>query len=145
MLAAITSGLAGALALTALHETTRHNVPQAPRMDILGKRALARGLRGMGYEPPHGQALHQAALAGDVASNTLYYSLIALGSPTNAPVNGALLGFAAGVGALVLPGPMGLGTKPSRKTSATAAMTVALYTAGGIAAGAAYAALADER
>jgi hypothetical protein len=107
-------------------------------MDLLGERAIAKGLHGMGLEQPSEDRLHQAALAGDVLSNSLYYSLIGLGRPENAVRNGALLGLAAGMGGMLLPGPLGLGEAPSNRTRATQAMTVAWYLLGGVAAGLAY-------
>src|SRR3954447_6028938 len=41
---AVASGAAGALALTAVHQLARRRVRRAPRMDVLGMRAIARGL-----------------------------------------------------------------------------------------------------
>jgi hypothetical protein len=54
---------------------------------------------------------------------------------------------AAGLGAVLLPGPMGLGNEPSTRTPGTAAMTVAWYFAGGLVAGLAARAIGggDER
>ena len=64
--------------------------------------------------------------------------------PQNAVACGALLGLTAGVGALVLPGPLGLGEAPAKRTGGTAAMTLAWYTLGGLAAGLAYQLLGGE-
>lgn len=140
-LEAVAAGAAGAAALTLVHETVRRVRDDAPRMDVLGERAIAGGLRAAGVEPPAEPRLHQAALAGDLVSNTAYYALVGLGGPEGAVARGALLGLAAGVGAVYLPGPLGLGMAPSRRTPQTAAMTVAWYTLGGLAAGAVYRAL----
>ena len=134
-LSALGSGLAGACALTALHETTRRTIPDAPRMDVLGMRAIRGLMRCCGQKPPSGDALHELALGGDVVSNTLYYSLVGTGNADTAPARGLMLGIAAGVGAVVLPGPLGLGTGPSSRTFATQAMTVGMYALGGLAAG----------
>jgi hypothetical protein len=82
--------------------------------------------------------LHGWALAGDLALNSLYYSLVGVGDREGAFQRGVLLGLAAGVGAVALPGPLGLGTGPSARTPATQAMTVAWYLVGGLAAAAAY-------
>jgi hypothetical protein len=135
---AVVGGAAGALALTLVHEAVRRAVPDAPRMDILGERAITAGLRAAGAEPPPDPRLHDLALAGDLASNTAYYALVGLGGPSGAVARGGLLGLAAGLGAVFLPGPLGLGTGPSRRTQRTAAMTVAWYTLGGLVAGAVY-------
>lgn len=137
-LEAVAAGAAGAAALTLVHETVRRVRDDAPRMDVLGERAIASGLRAAGAEPPAESRLHAAALAVDLASNTAYYALVGLGGAEGAVARGALLGLVAGVGAVYLPGPLGLGTAPSRRTTQTAAMTVAWYTLGGLAAGAVY-------
>lgn len=138
----LASGLIGAGALTLLHETARRNIPEAPRMDLLGMRALARMMRAAGREPPDADRLHQVTLVGDLVSNGLYYSLVGAGGPDGALLRGALLGLAAGAGAVLLPGPLGLGTAPAERTTATAAMTVGWYLVGGLAAAAAYRLLA---
>jgi hypothetical protein len=138
---ALLSGLAGAAALTALHETVRRVRHDAPRMDTLGRRAIAKCLEATGLEVPPEDQLQAMALGGDVIANTLYYSLACLGKPSFA--RGAALGAAAGFGALVLAPLMGLGSRPGARTPHTAALTVAWYTAGGLAASAAHQALAE--
>jgi hypothetical protein len=74
-------------------------------------------------------------LAGDLVANALYYALATRGAPDRAPWRGTLLGALAGVGGVVLPGPLGLGRRPSRARNSTAALTVAWYALGGLAAG----------
>lgn len=138
---ALGSGLAGAVALTAIHETARRYLDDAPRMDVLGMRAITKSLRAIDQEPP--VPLHEITLAGDILTNSLYYSLVATGDARTALVRGLLLGAAAGVGAVVLPERIGLGDQPSH-TTATKAMTVAWYTAGGLVAAATYALLAQD-
>ena len=133
-LQAVGSGFAGAAAVTLLNESARRVIPRAPRLDALGMRAIARGLRAAGQEPPQGERLRGVALAGDLVSNTLYYSLAgAAGGGRNAWLLGSLLGLGAGAGAAFLPPRIGLGRQPG-ETSATRAMTVAWYLAGGLAA-----------
>ncbi|QCR24237.1 hypothetical protein [Pontibacter sp. SGAir0037] len=142
ILKALASGLAGACVLTLLHETTRHTVPNAPRMDLLGMRAIADIMKGAGKEPPADDKLHRMAMAGDIVSNSLYYSLAGTGN--GAWLRGALLGAGAGLGAIVLPGPLGLGEAPSSRTPQTKAMTFGLYLAGGLVAAAVGHLLASE-
>lgn len=132
ILPSLGSGLIGAVALTVLHETVRRFLPEAPRADILGMRAIKKVMESADAEPPADDELHDWALGGDVLSNTLYYSLIGLSKPKNAMLTGAALGLAAGVGAVTLPGPMGLGTAPTKRTEATIAMTIGWYLAGGL-------------
>jgi hypothetical protein len=55
------------------------------------------------------------------------------------------LGLAAGLGAVFLPGPLGLGSAPSNRTTQTQAMTVGWYLLGGLAAGLAYQTLGSRR
>lgn len=138
---AIISGFLGAGVLTLIHETVRRAVPNAPRMDLLGMRAIDRSLRAIDQAPPAGPELHRTALAADLLFNTLYYSLVGVGQPEHAVTRGTALGLAAGVGAVALPGLLGLGTDPSQRTPATAAMTIVWYLAGGLAAALAFRAL----
>ena len=138
-LQAIGSGVAGAMALTAVHETARKTLEDAPRMDVLASRAIAGSLEALGQQPPSDERLYEAAMVGDIVSNSLYYSLVGRGNVEGAPARGALLGLLAGIGAVTLPGPMGLGRAPSARSGSTAAMTVGLYLAGGLAAGIAHA------
>ncbi len=135
ILSSLAAGFAGALALTALHETARRLRPaDAPRMDVLGERGL-RKLLGMAELPqPSEGVAYTATMLGDVLSNGLYYSLVGAGKHTVR--RGLMLGAAAGAGGVLLPGPLGLGTGPSRRTPQTEAMTVAWYTVGGLVAGA---------
>jgi hypothetical protein len=138
ILPSLGSGLMGAVALTILHETARRFIPDAPRADILGMRAIKKVMEETDAEPPADDELHGWALGGDIVSNTLYYSLIGLTKPKDALVAGAVLGLAAGVGAVELPGPMGLGTTPTRRTEATVTMTIGWYMVGGLVTAAAY-------
>ncbi len=126
-------GIVGSCALTVAHEVLRHTVPNAPRMDLLGERGLNKVLGMAGGKPLRGQALFEATLAGDIVSNAATYALIGCGK--KAVVRGTLLGAVLGLGAVVLPGPLGLGKTPSQKTPATELMTIGLYTLGGLVAG----------
>jgi hypothetical protein len=127
----LAGSFAGACVLTIVHETVRRFVPDAPRMDILGMRSIAKLMKKADLKPPQDkQDLHTMALVGDVVSNTLYYSLTGTGK--NALWRGTMLGLAAGAGAVLLPGPLGLGEKPSNKTTQTQAMAVSYYLLGGL-------------
>ncbi len=139
LLMALGSGLAGALALTLLHETGRRVIPEAPRMDILGMRVIARTMNRAGQPPPTRERLHSMALAGDIAGNALYYSLVGAGAPgSGAWLRGGLLGLLAGLGGVFLPSSLGLGSGPSSRTRQTQALTVLWYLVGGLAAAAAH-------
>ena len=133
---AAVSGLAGAATVTALNEGLRWAAPgRAPRMEILGMRAAKAGFEAAGVEVPPRRQLMPMTFAAEAVSNSAYYSLVGLAKPENAIVTGALLGLAAGIGAVVLPGPMGLGKEPSARSTETKLMAVAWYLAGGIVAG----------
>jgi len=137
-------GIAGALTVNLLNESARRLIPHAPRMDVIGRRALARVLKKAGVPAPRGGPLVGLALAGDILSNSLYYSATALGAEQSAVRRGTLLGLAAGLGAATLPGPLGLGPQPGKKTPYTELLTVAWYTLGGLAAGAVYRAASSQ-
>ena len=134
---ALGSGLAGAATLTAVHETARRRMRNAPRMDVIGMRALGRTMERAGLRRPPQRTLFRETMVGDIVSNTVWYSLVALGSPERVWRRGLLLGLAAGAGAVVLPPMLGLGRSPGTRTPRTQVLTVAWYVAGGLAAAAA--------
>ncbi len=134
---ALANGIVGASVLTLLHESVRRLRPDAPRMDVLGMRGLAKLMRAKGVTPPRKDRLHTVTMVGDLISNGLYYSLVGSGRDEGVWRRGALLGLAAGVGGVVLPPLLGLGSSPSARTTETKVMTVGWYLAGGVAAAAA--------
>ena len=132
---ALLSGIAGAAALTAVHQAAQRLTDSAPRMDVVGMRAIARGKpaaetasAGSTIPEPTNPALYNMALAGDLVFNSAYYSLATTWT------RGAALGLLAGIGALVLPKKMGLGDPPKSELLSNQLMTVAWYTIGGLAA-----------
>jgi hypothetical protein len=132
---AILGGVAGAAALTLIHETVRRVDEDAPRMDLLGMDALSKSLEAVDADVPKKATLFKITMAGDIISNSLYYSLAGIGDEKTAPLKGAALGLAAGLGAVYLPKPLGLKEEPSNRTLETKLMTVGYYLAGGIVAG----------
>ena len=128
----LAGGLAGAIALNILHETVKRLYHDAPRVDLVGEDALTKIGNKVNVEPPTGNKLYAATLAGDLLSNTLYYSLIGAGKRKGLFWRGAAMGLAAGVGALTLTKPMGLSDAPVTRTDATKILTVTWYTFGGI-------------
>jgi hypothetical protein len=131
-LIALGSGLAGACAVSLIHETVRRVVPEAPRMDLLGMNAISKGLKAAGQKVPDEKNLFTWALAGDLVSNALYYSLSGIGKEKNIWTRSAALGLIAGLGAVTLPEPLGLNEKYSNRTLATQIMTVGLYVTGAL-------------
>lgn len=133
---ALAGGAVGASVVTALHESVRRLRPDAPRMDVLGMRAISAVMRSGGMKPPAADRLHTITMIGDLLGNGLYYSLVGTKGDDRVWLRGAVLGLAAGIGGVVLPPLMGLGSRPSGRTTQTMIMTVAWYLAGGFAAAA---------
>ncbi|HTM93659.1 MAG TPA: hypothetical protein VL095_14660 [Flavisolibacter sp.] len=131
-IASLGGGLAGACAVTLLHESVRKIVPKAPRMDLLGMNAISKGLNAAGIKTPTGTSLYTMALAGDILSNSLYYSLAGTGNDRNLWLKSSLLGLTAGIAAVTLPGPLGLEERHSNRTLETKLMTVGLYVTGAL-------------
>lgn len=129
------AGAVGAVTTTLLHEFSRRLLPDAPRVDLLGMQALAQGLRAVGLAVPGGRPLYGLTLAGDLVSNTAYFSLVSASPQARAPLAGLALGVAAGLGAVYLPPVLGLNAQLTTRTRTTGLLTVALYTIGGLAAG----------
>jgi hypothetical protein len=126
----LTSGAAGAVALTLLHELARRRIPYAPRMDVVAMRGLVRMLPAVRERRLRSRDLHRVALIGDLVSNSLYYAAVAARTPKATWTRAAALGVAAGAGALLLPQPMGLGAPPNSHIRRNQAMTMAWYVAG---------------
>jgi hypothetical protein len=133
-LRSMTSGAVGALTLTAIHEAARRRLAYAPRMDVVGMRALRQLVPALRHEPPRSSRLHRLALAGDLLANTLYYSAIPARDAATTWTRAALLGLAAGAGAVLVPARAGLGNPPNSEMRANQAMTIAWYVAGALAA-----------
>lgn len=133
---ALAGGIAGALVLTGLHESARALLNHPPRMDVIGERALRRSFEALGQRPPRGRRLYRATLAGEVLSNSLYYSIVGAAAPSRQLRTGLLVGLIAGIGAVLLPPRLGLGHPPGEKSPITPLLTIAWYTAGGLAAAA---------
>ncbi len=129
---ALEAGLAGATALTILHEFVRLIDKDAPRMDELGMEAISKLASKIGIDVPKKDQLYFITTASELISNGLFYSMIGSGDKENTVLRGAALGLTAGIGAIALPGKMGLDERASTRTNKTKIMTVALYLVGGI-------------
>lgn len=128
----ILGGMAGAVVLNLVHETARQYMPNAPRVDLIGKEAINKSLTGANKKPLHGKPLYITTLGADIAANALYYSLAGTGNDKNIMLKGVALGLAAGIGALTLTDKLGLDDSPVNRTTETKLLTVAWYTLGGI-------------
>src|SRR3990170_3333107 len=120
LLSAIGGGIAGACALTMIHQILKSIDPDAPRMDLLGMEAISIGLKKADYDIPSRENLYRTTMAGDLISNSLYYTLVGAGRKKKALYRGAALGLAAGIGGVLLPKPLGLHSEFSSRTPKTA-------------------------
>jgi hypothetical protein len=130
---AMVSGLTGALVLTAIHEGVRQVRRDAPRMDLVGRRGLARLLRKLDLQRLSDREMYLLTLAGDISSNALYYAALLTKPEAHVFRRAALGGGLAGAGALVLPTVLDLGESPREQRVSTRVMTVAWYTLGALA------------
>lgn len=131
LLTSLAGGLVGAISVTILHELIRKVDPSAPRLDRLGEQAAARIIQKTGHKAPSENKLYTPALVGDIIGNTLFYSLA--GTRIKKAVStGGLLGLSAGLGAIKLPGALGLNPAHTNLTSKRRWLTVGLYLAGGL-------------
>src|SRR4051812_22637742 len=125
-------GLAGALALNILHQTYKQYDSKAPRVDLVGEEALSKIIKSLGKHPPTGKSLYMTTLGADIVSNAVYYSLIRQGNLKNIIPRGIIFGTTAGVGAVSLPKPLGLGDAPVTRTATTKVLIVTWYLAGAL-------------
>ena len=129
------AGAAGAIALNVLHETLKKESNDVPRVDLLGEDAVQKVLKYFGSSVPDKASLYKTTLAGDLISNTLYYSLIGAGNQKYLWPKAVFLGLTAGIGAVKLPEPMGLDPEPVTKTDQVKVLTVGYYIFGAIVTG----------
>jgi hypothetical protein len=134
---AFAAGTVGATALTAIHQLARAISDDAPRMDVVGSRAIVKTIEAAGGTVPSMPTVDRMALAGDLLCNSAYYSLIPCGRRAHVWPRAVALGLAAGIGALVLPRRLGLGDPPRSFRPANQVMTVAWYLLGALATAAA--------
>ena len=131
----LAGGLAGALTLNLLHETYRQIDKDAPKIHLIGEEALLKILKSANLPlPKNRDELYKWTLAGDIISNTAFYSLIAAGKPKNLLKRALILSMAAGVAGVFAPKKMGLNNAPTDRTLETKVLTVLWYTLGGLAA-----------
>lgn len=130
-------GLAGACTLTLLNESVKKLDKDAPRMDLLGMNAAARLMKGNSILAQTAENLFPVALAGDLVTNSLYFSMAEGGNKKDTLIRGTLLGLAAGFGVVVLPKTLGLNEEATTRTMKTKILTVTWYLIGGLVAAAA--------
>ncbi len=130
--ALIAGGLAASVTVTAVHQILKAITSKSPRMDLLGMEVLDKGYEKAGADKPSYDTRYWMTMAGDIVSNAAYYSLAGAGGKKGLFAKGGLLGALAGIGALVLPKPMGLNPAHSNRTKTTKLLSVGLYLLGGL-------------
>lgn len=133
-IAGLVGGLAGAITTTILHELLRRNYKGAPRLDKLGEEALDKTVSKFNGKHIPAEKQYPASMAADLISNTLYYSTAAF-KPARAVLTGTILGATAGIGAIKLPGKIGLNASTTSATPKRKILTIGLYMVGGLVAG----------
>jgi hypothetical protein len=128
------AGLGGAVVLTLVNEIGHRVASESPRLDVLGMRAVVRGLRTAGREPPQGRVVPLLALAGDLAGNALVYGAAVRAKPERGPGRGLLAGLVAGTIATLVGPRLGMNNRTGYHWGRRLAM-VAFYALGGLAAG----------
>ncbi|WP_379963088.1 hypothetical protein [Epilithonimonas sp. UC225_85] len=121
----ILAGLGGAIALNILHETIRKNFTNVPHINEVGEEALIKLTDNTPINIEGENELYAATLVGDIVSNGFYYAATA----TN---HNIVSGLMAGVGAIALPGKMGLDDDPVASNNKKKAMTVGYYLFGAL-------------
>ena len=125
------AGLSGAVALNVLHESIK-NKRSTPRIDQLGEQALQKTVRYFGGNITDSDQLYTVTLAGDLVSNTIYYSWIASSKTSFIWPKAMAMGLLAGFGAITLPEHLGLNPKAVTKTERVKIMTIGYYVFGAL-------------
>ncbi|WP_316825974.1 hypothetical protein [Pedobacter miscanthi] len=129
------AGLGGAIVLNILHESLKNSGKDMPHIDELGEEALQKSLAHFDSQIENKQTLYLTTLAGDLAGNAVYYSLIGGRNSLIWP-KAVIFGLSAGIGAVRLPKPMGLDPKHTAGNDTKAAMTITYYLIGALVTGA---------
>jgi len=127
----MTAGLIGSVALNILHEIVRKNVRNAPQINLLGEEVVNKTLSQVGTPIVDAEDLHKVTLEADLIANATYYSMIGGNSRYIWP-KAVALGLSAGIGAIQLPEPLGLDSRPVTRTTQTKVLTVGYYLFGAL-------------
>ncbi|MFC6101462.1 SpoIIAA family protein [Olivibacter domesticus] len=128
----LAAGLVGAIALNVVHETLKRRMAHAPRIDQLGKEAIAKSTDKLANYKPSEKNLYAASLASDLVSNSLFYSLIPSTDKNVLWAKSIVYGLGAGLGAVILPAKFGLNDRGVTKTTQTKGLTIAYYLFGAL-------------
>lgn len=126
------AGLGGAVVLNILHESLKNKGRNMPHIDRLGEEALQKSIGYLGTSIEDEHTLYLSTLAGDIAGNAIYYSLIG-GKNSLIWPKAIMFGLAAGIGAVTLPKPMGLDATPVARNAKSTVLTIGYYLTGALA------------
>jgi hypothetical protein len=135
VMSSMAGGLAGALSVTMMQELLKRVDPSAPRIDLLRKQAAFKIADKMGNGSTTARTVNSMGMAGDIISNTLYFSLTAAAGKRAIPI-GSILGLSMGAGAIALPSKLGLNSYFTGGTRKRKLMTMGMYLVGGLVAAA---------
>ena len=132
---AIEGGITGATTLSLLQEALHKIDAKAPRTKLLNSPGILKRIKKQSKKKGMLSNKLYINLAGELLSNAAYFGLTALGKKKNAVLRGGLLGAAAGLGSAFLND--NNEEDPAADTLKSKILTLTLYTAGGMLAGAA--------
>lgn len=135
---ALEGGLAGATTLTLLHEAIDKIDPKAPKTRLLHNSRLLKKIKKQSNKKGRIPIKFYIRLATELLASAGYFGLSGLGKKKNAVLRGGLLGAAAGLGVAFLNSQDEEDkNQENRNATRDKILTIALYTAGGLIAGAA--------
>jgi hypothetical protein len=143
LFAVLGAGLAGAASLSILNELSRRLDPKAPRLELIGERALSAGMRRLGARRPHRAKLRKLAVLSDMLANSIVYGALFAGR-SRPWQRGTLGGLLAGASALALAPASGI-KRPLQAAPAATQLALARYLGAGLAASALYAAVTSDK
>jgi hypothetical protein len=131
---AIEGGITGATTLSLIQEALHKIDPKAPRAKLLNSPGIIKRIKKQSKKKGGVSNKLYINLASELLSNAAYFGLTALGKKKNAVLRGGILGAAAGLGSAFLNDDK---SEESKASINNKILTVTLYTAGGMLAGAA--------
>ena len=131
---AIEGGITGATTLGLIQEALHKIDPKAPRAKLLNSPGIIKRIKKQTKKKGGVPGKLYINLAGELLSNAAYFGLTALGKKKNAVLRGGILGAAAGLGSVFLNEDKSEDKQTDIKNKI---LTITLYTAGGMLAGAA--------
>ena len=126
------AGLAGSLALTAVHQIFKKYSSEAPNLEEVGEVAVRASLDKANLQPTDEEEVYAAAMGGNILSNALLFSTLATSTNTTQIISKTL-----GTGLLGAAGTIGLadqllGNNKATNTDQKKWMTTGYYLLGAV-------------